>query len=208
LGAKIYNGIYKKMGTIFRIGAFSILIVFAMLSTGVACGDFPHPGFDDPEMARFTGLTYNPNYGFSVVIPKGLVGHNAAPPAPYHGFGIVLSWEPRSYLYVDGSYNSLDLESLEKVATQNLEWLKEESKKIISVKHSKAKLGSLQAKRYIAIHTCPKASDNFIDDYTFAFSKGKGIIYTVALLTTADRYKKDKRILEEILKTWKLQPIK
>lgn len=196
------------MGIIFRISIFSFLFLLSLLRPVFACGDFPQPGFDDSDMAHFTGQTYNPNYGYSVIIPKGLVGHNSPPPAPYHGFGIILSWEPRAYLYVDGSYNSLDLESLDKVKAQNLEWLKQESKKIISVKHSVSKLGPLQAKRYVALHICPKASGEFIDDYTFAFSKGKDIIYTVALLTTADRYKKDQRVLEAILKTWKLEPIK
>jgi hypothetical protein len=196
------------MISVLRIVFFNFLIVLSMISTTVACGDFPQPSFDDPESSRFTGLTYNPNYGYSVIIPEGLVGHSAAPPAPYHGFGIVLSGEPRSYLYVDGSYNSLELESLEKVQAQYLKWLKEKSKKIISVKHSITQLGSLKARRYIALHTCPKVRGDLINDYTFAFSKGKDIIYTVALITTAERYKKDKCVLETILKTWKLQPIK
>jgi hypothetical protein len=195
------------MNIISRISV-CFLISLSLLSPVFACGDFPRPGFDGPETSRFAGLTYNPNYGYSVIIPKGLVGHSAAPPAPYHGFGIILSWEPRSYLYVDGSYNSLELETLGKVEAQYLEWLKEESKKIISVKQSVTKLGPLQARRYVALHTCPKVSGDFIDDYTFAFNKGRDIIYTVALLTTAERYKKDKRVLEAILKSWKLQPIR
>jgi hypothetical protein len=196
------------MITSFRITLLCALITFNIISPVFGCGDFPpRDGFDDPDTS-LTGTTYNPNYGYSVVIPKGLIGHKAAAPAPYHGFGIVLSWEPRSYLYVDGSYNSLDLESLQEVEKTHLDWLKDESGKIISVQHKNTKLGNLQARRYIAKHTCPKASGNFIDDYTFAFSKEKGIVYTVALLTTVERYEKDKRVLEEILKTWKLQSIK
>lgn len=179
-----------------------------MISAVFGCGDFPPQGFDDTAAPRLTGPTYNPKYGYSVVIPKGLVGHSADASAPYHGFGIVLSWDPRSYLYVDGTYNSLESESLEDVEAQYLSWLKEASGKIISVHHRVVKLGGLRARRNVARHPCPNLSGDFIDDYTFAFSKNKDIIYTVALLTTHERYKKDKRVLEELLKTWKLRPIK
>ena len=196
------------MTLLFRIGFFCFLIKLSMISAAFGCGDFPPQGFDDPAKPRLTGRIYNPNYGYSVVIPNGLVGYTSAAPAPYHGFGIVLSWEPRSYLYVDGSYNSLDLKSLEDVEANYLASLKEESAKLISGRHSVTKLGDLQARRYIVLHTCPKVSGDFIDDYTVAFNQNKGIVYTVALLTTAERYEKDKLVLEELLKTWKLEPIK
>lgn len=179
-----------------------------MFSVAYACGDFPDPGFDGPDIRRFTGAYYNPNYGYSVVIPKGLIGHDSAPPSPHHGFGIVLSWEPRAYVYVDGSYNSAEFESIEDVETQHLTWLKEESVKIVSVDHIVTDLGILKAKRFIARHTCPQISDTFIDDYIFAFSKDKNILYTIALLTTESRYNKDKRVLEQLIKTWELKPIK
>lgn len=196
------------MNYIFRILFFYLLIELSIISMTFACGDFPAPGFDDPDMRHFTGAYYNPNYGYSVIIPKGLVGHDAAPPSPHHGFGIVLSWEPRSYMEVDGSYNSLDLESLEDVVSRHLTLLKEDSGKIESVEHIVTDLGGLKAKRFIARHTCSQVSDNFIDDYIFAFSKDKTIIYTIALLTTESRYNKDKQVLEQFIKTWELKPIK
>jgi len=196
------------MNYLFRTSLFYLLIEISIISVAYACGDFPVSGFDDPDMRHFTGAYYNPNYGYSVIIPKGLTGHDAAPPAPHHGFGIVLSWEPRAYVYVDGSYNSSELESIEDVETQHLTWLKEESGKIDSVDHIVTNLGSLEARRFIALHTCPQVGGNFIDDYIFAFSKNKDIIYTVALLTTEARYKKDKRVLEQLIKTWELKPIK
>src|SRR5438105_1993762 len=80
-----------------------------VISRGESCGNFPAAGFDAPEMRHFSDEYRNPNYGFGVTIPKGLTGHDLAAPTPHHGFGVVLSWEPRVYIDFDGSYNVLNL---------------------------------------------------------------------------------------------------
>src|SRR5947209_14876211 len=53
------------------------------------------------------GRYSNYDYAYSVRIPKGLTGFRAAAPAPNHGFGIALSEQPKSYVWVDASYNAL-----------------------------------------------------------------------------------------------------
>jgi hypothetical protein len=50
----------------------------------------------------FRGRYVNEDYGFSVQIPKGMIGSNAPAPAPNHGFGIDLG--KGSSVWVDASY--------------------------------------------------------------------------------------------------------
>jgi len=50
----------------------------------------------------FRGRYVNEDYGFSVRIPKGMIGSNAPAPAPNHGFGIDLG--KGSSVWVDASY--------------------------------------------------------------------------------------------------------
>ena len=53
----------------------------------------------------FRGSYANRQYGYSVVIPKGLVGTNARDPAPDHGIGITLSEQPKAHIWTSGLYN-------------------------------------------------------------------------------------------------------
>src|SRR5947209_17398721 len=52
------------------------------------------------------GRYSNYDYAYSVRIPAGLTGFRAAAPAPNHGFGIELSEQPKSSIWVDASYNA------------------------------------------------------------------------------------------------------
>src|SRR2546426_4820370 len=132
---------------------FSILLLAPISIPAQSCGDFPAPGFDDPKMRHFTGSYSNPNYGFAVKIPKGITGHDIPAPAPHHGFGVVLSWEPRAYMDFDGSYNALEL-SLPETENQNLERLRESSESLLSVSSKGSKLGRLDARRQVVRHNC------------------------------------------------------
>ena len=183
------------------------ILVFLLLATTPTgtddyCGNFPEPGFDDPAMSRFVRWYSNPTYHFSVRVPKGLVGHSSPPPLPQHGFGIVLSWTPRAYIYFDGSYNAADEGNTTEIASTRLRWLRDSSLKILSTQRQHTHLGPLSARRFVARHTCPKVRGVFVEDTTIALSRG--IIYTVSLLTTDERYQRDRRIMNEMLKTWRL----
>jgi len=111
VGAKYIRAYLKKMTLLFRIGFFCFLIKLSMISAALDVVTSLHKalmirrGLASP--GEFTTLITD-----FCCYSNGLVGYTSAAPAPYHGFGIVLSWEPRSYLYVDGSYNSLELKSL------------------------------------------------------------------------------------------------
>jgi hypothetical protein len=84
---------------------------------------------------------------------------------PHHGFGVVLSWEPRRYISFDGSYTVETrpsvTPSVNQVQAQALEWVHEESDRAISVRKTKTRLGSLPARRhvvYLRVRTAPTCS--------------------------------------------------
>ena len=185
------------------------LVLSLCIPVGVhaqSCGNFPAPGFDGPEMRHFAGQYRNRNYGFAVTIPEGITGHDAQDPAPHHGFGVVLSWEPRAYIDFDGSYNALEL-SLRETVAKDLEWLRQDSKRVHSVATKVSKLGPLRARRQIVYHNCNGHTDTFVDDYMVALSHDGKITYTARLMTTASRYRQDRRLFEEFLRTWKLSNV-
>jgi hypothetical protein len=56
-----------------------------------------------PEEVRFAGPYRNVNYGYSVVIPKGLYARRMRAPAPQHGFAVDLE---RATMWVDAGYDA------------------------------------------------------------------------------------------------------
>jgi hypothetical protein len=164
------------------------------------CGRFPAPGFDGPDMDRHTGNYANPTYRYSVRIPDGLAGFSAPPPAPHHGFGVVLSWEPRAYIYFDGSYNALDDQDSDEVANRHLQWLGNDAEKIIAVRKQKVRFKGAPASRYVARIACKGLPGEFVEDMRFVLRDG--IVYSAGLLTTADRYRRDSAIFESMLRSW------
>jgi hypothetical protein len=180
----------------------ALFVAFSLPTSNDFCGNFPPSGFDGPGRAKFTGRYYNFVYGYSVRIPKGLAGYNTAPPSPQHGFGVVLSWEPRSYVYFDGSYNSSEAKNAKEIEEAHLKWLEEKSAQVTGVERFNLHLGPLRARRYVARHTCKKVQGEFVEDTVIALYQG--IVYSASLLTTQARYSQDRVILERMLRTWRL----
>ena len=166
------------------------------------CNDFPPLPFGSPETAVRSEYG-NAQYGYAVRLPAGITGYTAADPAPDHGFGILLRAEPRGYLYVDGTYNALDEPNVQSVADTHARWLTDSAKKVLSVSRSDAKLGYLRAVRIVSRYTCGKRNGTFIQDETVALSKDHGIVYAVALLTTEEHYAADRKLLRQLLDSWR-----
>jgi hypothetical protein len=175
-----------------------------------SCGDFPALGFDSPEMSRFVGEYSNPNYDFGVRIPDGLVGHSSPPPMPHHGFGVVLSWEPRVYISFDGSYTvetpTSATPSFDQVQAQTLNWVREESDRVISVRKTRTRLGSLPARRHVVYRTCANRPGVFVVDEVIALLGG--VTFSATLLSVDHRYMNDRDIFERFLRTWHVTGVK
>lgn len=185
---------------------FAIALLLA--TTGLAhaaetCGHFPSPGFDAPDMTRFEKHYANAQYLYSVDLPPGLVAHGPAVPAPEHGAGIVLSWEPRAYLNVDGTYDDLEWKTPRAAAKQMLAWTREESTAVLSHTSKPARLGPLRAVRQVVRHRCAKLPDVYVDDDVVAVDTKQGIVYKLSLTTTEPRYARDKALMDAMLASWR-----
>lgn len=182
-----------------------ILLMILMLASGTAgsgdCGNFPEVDFRGSSHPQFAGTYRNFPYGFRVRIPRGLTAYGSPAPAPSHGAGIILSWEPRSYLYVDGTYNVLDFASLEAVADQAEGFVRQDALKVIGVARTPAWLGRYRALRITMHHTCG-SGDTFVADKFILLSRN--IVYTVTLTSPESRYRSDRAVLEAIARSFEL----
>lgn len=94
---------YKKSGrnTSNVISVLAVMLAIGSVAVDQLCGEqkacrwLPIAGFDDPSMASYASTYVNYDYEFKVSIPTGLIGHSSPPPAPNHGFGILLAREGR-----------------------------------------------------------------------------------------------------------------
>lgn len=170
--------------------------------------------------AVFEGLYENDVYGYSIRIPAGMRGAGSTPPAPQHGFGIDLdnprstAWKdardfPKSYLYVDGSYNSFGWGRAKDAAHAHLGYLRDDGGKVRVLETKRASLGGLDAVRIFALYE--EGGEQMAYDAVFAFRVEEdgeaSVVYTLALSTPLSKYKRDRPVLEEVRAAWHLQPI-
>ncbi len=187
--------------------ALALLVAATGMARAEPCGRFPSPGFDAPDMARFEKHYANVQYLYSVDLPAGVLAHGAAPPAPDHGVGMVLSWEPRAYLNVDGTYDAIEWKTARAAARQVLAWKREESTAVLSHTQSPARLGALRAVRLVVRHRCAKLPGVYVDDDVVAIDAKQNIVYQVSLTTTEPRYARDKALMDAMLASWRqLEP--
>ncbi|HEX8719613.1 MAG TPA: hypothetical protein VF736_03135 [Pyrinomonadaceae bacterium] len=176
-------------------------------------------GRRDEARPAYVGRYDNYVYGFSVDLPAGMLGVGSAPPAPNHGFGIDLDapgsaeWArrpgfPESYLYADGSYNSLEWRRLDEAVESRLSFLREEGANVRVQSRAWTRLGGLRALRVVARYE--RGGEPMVSDGIVAFDGGGGdapsIVYTLDLTTPLSEYGRDRPALEALSKGWRLQP--
>ena len=165
------------------------------------CGRFPSPGLEG--LQRVKGRYSNAQYFYSVDVPAELAAYTEPAPQPDHGFGIVLSWEPRAYLDVDAMYDTLEWKTAAVAANQSLAWTRESSTQVLSHARAPARLGALRALRQVVRHRCAGLGDVYVDDDVIAVDAKEGVVYKVALTTTQARYRQDKAVMDRVLATWR-----
>jgi hypothetical protein len=159
-------------------------------------------------------------YGYSVRIPAGMVGLGSKPPAPQHGFGIDLdhprstAWVrgaefPDSYVYVDGSYNSLEWERLDDAVNSHLSFLREKGRDVSVQVREEMRLGGLPAVGLMVFYE--EDGVEMVSDEIVAFRREAGgevsAVYTISLSTPRSKYERDRPALEALRDGWCLQPV-
>ena len=153
----------------------------------------------------------NYDYGYSIVIPKPLVGLRSPPPFPNHGFVINLPGHPRARITVDANYNAAEWNSLQEGLNAHLEQFKRDSSREVKIVMQRpAVLGGLKAVHFSLRSAATESNEPVIRDVILAFRKepgGVGIVYEIALTTPALRYQKDRRSAAQLVKSFRLKAL-
>jgi hypothetical protein len=185
--------------------AFLLLLVYfiAPAVNTVKCGRFPEVDFRKSHDPTFRRKYVNYAWGYRVRLPRNITAYGEPPPQPAHGVGIILSWEPRPYLYIDGSGNAMLFADTATAADSDEEITRKESTGVRNVVRNRVRLGKHGALRVRITHDCGSAT--FVTDEIILLRRN--IVYTVSLTSPTSRYKTDKRVLDAIARSFKLTPL-
>jgi hypothetical protein len=163
----------------------------------------------NPEEETLTyeqGLYSNYDYAYSIRIPDGLIGYRSPAPNPNHGFGIDLSKEDDAQVWTDASYNSMEWTSFDDAIKSELDYLKDKSiSNIQLVGRSSTRLSGLRAVRFIINYM--RSGIPRVQEIILAFRKDAGIVYTLDLRTTSLRYSEDRKVMNKLQKTFRLEQL-
>jgi hypothetical protein len=156
--------------------------------------------------AHEQGVYFNPEYGYSLTIPDGLIGYRSPVPLPQHGFAIDLSKPDDAHVWIDGAYNAAEWASLKDAAKDNLNYLNAHNVSDIRVTSlTYGRLSRLRAVRIVVTYN--KSGLSMIEDEIIALRKERDVVYTLQLQTTADRYSDDVKLLNQLQRTFRLEPL-
>jgi len=169
---------------------YKTAILLALLAVAAS----QNQAFAGPAIASYI----NQNYGFAIAVPSGLAIATDPPPAPQHGFQIILG-QGRD-ISVDASFDSMFLGSAES-AMQDRAADDSISGRIKPLKRS---LAGLDAERIQAA-----VSGQRIDLAVAYRPNGNdvAIIYTFELDTDATHQAQDEPVFDEILKSFLLRTL-
>lgn len=162
-------------------------------------------GIQAPTGMRIVGRYTNVDYGYSVRIPDSLTAFRSTPPAPNHGFGMDLSESPRSYLWVDASYDVFEYSGT--LAESIRDSLIDRGAAHAKIrKESSTRLGNLSAVHVIIDYELRGSA--MISETINARRKanGIGIIYSINLESARERFERDSKVVEALRREWRLLP--
>jgi hypothetical protein len=123
-----------------------------------------------------------------------------------HGFGILLGPKGEGYIWVDGSWNSLDYESSQEMGRDIDAYLQKRGAIVSSAEVRPWILAGIHATRVTLQYRCPDSQEVFVNETVVALSPDKSKAWQVRLDTKQSRYEEDLRIYEAVLKSWRYRP--
>jgi hypothetical protein len=153
----------------------------------------------------------NYDYAYSVRLPKGLTGLRSPSPFPNHGFAIQLSDEPKASISVDAGYNAAEWRSFDDAIKFHKDSFEREvGGEIKIVAQAPAVLGGLRAIHFTMKQRAATPGGSQLREVVIAFRKAPGevgIVYEIVLTTPASRYRKDKHLIADLQRTWRLKSL-
>ncbi len=169
---------------------------------GLPCSEWLSSA-DDAESPRYEGLYENCVYGYSLIVPRGWIGHGEAPGSPQHGIGIRRLVDSTGYIWTDGSHNSLDWKSLDQFANAQVGYLRASGAIILSVRKIPAALDRHPAVRTVVRYRC--GSKQMVSDQFVCFSRDKNDCYVLSLVAEQKSYWAYKSVLEKVAAAWRFR---
>jgi hypothetical protein len=155
---------------------------------------------------QYRGRYVNWAYEYSVRIPKGFTAYDGRDEANHDGFALGLGKPPQSVIFVSGEHNSSEYNTSREAATQVVEFLRRQGKKIESDTITESHLGTLDAVLLVVIYTCPRSEDRHIRSSIIALSPDRRFIYELDLYSPVNRYERNRAVLNQMLESWKMIP--
>ena len=149
---------------------------------------------------QIVGRYVNYAQGFSVGIPRNVIGRRVPVSGPERGVSIVLSNDRAGVIRFDGEPNSVEWATTSVAASALAGYTKDHGGFIF--RRYRTRMGRLAASG-VTIHY--RDSQN-IEDVVVAFRPGGGPIYTAQLWTDAVRYRRDATIFRDALRRFRLAP--
>jgi hypothetical protein len=198
----------REFGILFS----SALVV--MLATAVVNGQQRSAEPTNPEVrmtdseSLWTVRFADCDLGYYVLFPHGFVAHGNHPPNPIHGFLVGLpdtattktvTADDGRFIQVTAEYNSLEFNSLQEAVDYEIGLMGRKKSGFKVTARQAAKLDGVPAKRVKAEYNGPKGKA--IEEEIVAMRSG--IIYELALRTTAENYKSDQLQFAKIVAVFK-----
>jgi hypothetical protein len=157
-------------------------------------------------MIKDEGVYRNPNYLYAITLPPGVVCLSDPPPVPQHGCGIQLSEDSSAYLWVDGSYNTLERVSSSDALRDQCDEFLQEGTEVVVLKHVSTLLGDLPAERltvrYRKVGEITATVKDVVVGLRGEIENYGDMIYTIGLISPESRFANDDKIFEAILQSW------
>jgi hypothetical protein len=182
-----------------------ILFVISLHSQVPKAGHSRPQSWTETDSETLWRVRYrNCDYGYSVTLAPGVVGHGNLPPNPNHGFLISLpdvgrnssaSNEEERYVWVDASYDVIDDQSLEGAAEEDVKLSGKRLGKLALVAQRRTRLAGLPARWNRVEHASAKGV--VVDESVIAVRLG--IVYTIGLTTLQQNASQDENQFRKIL---------
>ena len=165
---------------------------------------------DKKALLRVTGTYASPDYGFTVRIPKGLVGSIPTAPLPQHGVRIQLSANGREFIWVVADYNAEDYSSPNQDIKENARWLRTEGTDLQTLAREQAELDGIGAERAQIRFRNKDTGAYMVEDFIAGLrhgGRGTTVLYELGMISLEDRYRKNKRIFDMVIDSWRATKI-
>lgn len=167
----------------------------------------PETGKEQSWRVKYT----NYEYGYSLKIPRGLVGLSPPAPSPQHGIKIRLSENHDVYMVTNAFFSAVDYPSLEAAVDSDLAELGRRATDLQIVSRHREWLGHLKATQWRVRYKDVTSGAMLIAETMTAIRRAKspeeGVLYTLTLVTTESRYQSDRKVFQRILRSWRMRPL-